>query len=202
MPYGGDKLPPEEIARLLYHEGGFRDFDLIEMTATVLAESQGYTQAYNDNTDSRGRVQSRDVGLGQINIRRREVGTKKERDLHDPVKNVRAIRKLFDTRETLTKRRRFNPWYAYTLGWATFPEWWVYRSKEVARAKGLPREWIPTGRYLHEAIVGVANFYANEFHVPHFQLTLPREPAKPKAKPFDGEGRRPRKNRGHGHGRD
>lgn len=201
MPYGGDKLAPEEIARLLYYEGGFRDHDLIEMTATVLAESQGYTKAYNDNTDPKGKVLSRDVGLGQINIRTREIGTKKEYDLQDPVKNVKAIRALFDTRETLTKRRRFNPWYAYTLGWATFPEWFVFRSKEAAKARNLPREWVPTGRYIHEAIVGVANFYASEYKIPNFHVQLPPEPKAPKKRPADDVGPRPVKNKGRGRGK-
>lgn len=197
MPYGGDRLEPYEIAELL-HNVGFRDLDLVEMVATVLGESGGYTAAYNDNRDNSGRVISRDVGLGQINIPRRHIGTRREKNLQNPIKNVKAIKRLFDTRETLTKRRRFNPWYAFTKGWATFPHWWVFRSADVAKAQGLPREWIRTGRYIHQAIVGVANFYARKHGLRPFPfVTLPEEPPKPTLRPLK-DGPRPKPNKGRG----
>ena len=37
MPFEGGQLQPSEIAALLHAEG-FRDFDLVEMTATILGE--------------------------------------------------------------------------------------------------------------------------------------------------------------------
>ena len=250
MPFEGGQLQPSEIAALL-HEAGFRDFDLVEMTATILGESKGYIRAYNDNEEinpklkkgdrvllppklvdgvfksgplhkvewahaaskvarlENGRkyqwhelrkVTSRDVGLGQINIPARDIGTRREAKLYDPKENIRAVRRLFDTRESLARRRRFNPWYAYTNGWATFPEWWVYRSKEAARASGKPREWVPTGRYLHAAIVGVANYYAETYGIrPEPLLQLPDPPPQP-GKPPLGDGPRPVPNRGRGRG--
>lgn len=191
MPFEGKVLQPSEIAALL-HKVGFRDFDLVEMTATLLAESQGYVRAYNDNVDERtGKVKSRDVGLGQINIPARYVGTKREAQLYDPETNIRAVKALFDTRETLIKRRRFNPWYAFTLGWATFPEWWVFTKKE-------PRRWAPTGRYIHQAIVGVANFHGRHYGIdPSPLVALPEAPARPTKRP-QGDGPRPVPNRGRG----
>lgn len=190
MPFEGKILQPSEIAELL-HQLGWRDFDLVEMTAVILAESQGYVRAYNDNVDARGRVKSRDVGLAQINIPARYIGTKREAALYDPLTNLKAARALFQTRVTLTKRRRFDPWYAFTLGWATFPEWWVFTKKE-------PRHWAPTGRYIHQAIVGVANFYGRHYGiVPAPLVALPDAPPCPAKRP-QGDGPRPRPNAGRG----
>lgn len=198
MPFAGTKLAPETIAEKL-HALGFRDLDLVEMVATILGESQGYTEAYNDNVDSRGRVLSRDVGLGQINIRARDIGTARERKLYDPDYNLREVKRMFDTRETLVKRRRFNPWYAFTKGWATFPGWWIYTSKEASERTGQPRHWAPTGRYLHKAVVGVANFYARHYGLtPRPFLDLPEEPPVPRKPPLNKVGPRPVENDGRG----
>lgn len=202
MPYAGRQIPASEIAEMLW-DLGWRDTDLIDMTATILGESGGWTEAYNDNLDSKGRVTSRDIGLAQINIRARDIGTSRERKLKDPKYNLQQARKLFDTRETLVKRRRFNPWYAFTTGWATFPEWWVFRSAEAAKARNLPREWTPTGRYLHQALIGVTNFYAKKYGITHPDpfVKLPDPPKMP-SKPPKGDGPRPVKNKGRGtHGR-
>jgi len=242
--YAGEQLAPSEVARRL-HKAGFRDFDLVEMLATLLGESNLYTSAWNDNLapagaalkrgdrvrfeedkldgvatvewsspktrtarvagadrafswDDARKILSRDIGLGQINIRAKDIGTKREMDLRVPANNIRAIKALFDTRETLVKRRRFNPWYAYTKGWATFPEWFVFSTAEQAEATGVARHWKPTGRYIHKAVVGVANFYAEEFGIqPGQLLSLPAEPEKPKKRPF-GDGPRPKENKGRG----
>lgn len=191
MPFDGTQLQPYEIAELL-HRLGWRDLDLVEMTATILAESWGYVRAFNDNVDEKGRVKSRDVGLAQINIPARYIGTKRETALYEPVKNLTAARKLFDTRMTLTKRRRFQPWYGYTLGWATFPGWW-YATKDP------PRQWKPSGQYLHKAIAGVANFHAKRYGVEPYPLVyLSPRPPVPATKPKPGEGR-PIPNKGRGH---
>lgn len=191
MPFEGPQLQPQDIAREL-HKLGFRDFDLVEMTATILGESQGFQYAYHDNMDAHGKIKTRDVGLAQINIPARYIGTKKEQELYKVGTNLRAARALFMTRETLTKRRRFNPWYAFTTGWATFPEWWVFTKAE-------PRHWAPTGRYLHQAVVGVANFYASELGIeyPRPFLRVPPAPLIPSKRP-PGDGPRPAMNHGRG----
>ena len=197
MGYAGDLLSPEKIAEKLWSHG-WRDVELVQMLATVLGESGGYTEAWNDNLDERGRLKSRDVGLAQINIRAKDVGTPREHRLRDPDYNLARARELFDTRETLRRRRRFNPWYAYTKGWALFPNWWIMRTKETAKAKKLPREWVPTGLYLHRAVVGVANFYARKFDLePRPFVTHPERPDRPPFIPHD-DGRRPKENNGQG----
>jgi lysozyme-like protein len=182
----GKQLPPKAIAELCWKQG-WRDLDLVKIVATCLAESQGYTRAYNDNVRD-GKTDSRDVGLFQINIRARHIGTRLERDLYDPVRNVQAARKLFDTRMTLTKRRRFQPWYAYTLGWATFPEWWVWSVKRG--------EWVETGLYLQKAVRGVANMYADKFGHQGDLVYLREKPARPRFTPRDVSLYRPRINTG------
>lgn len=239
--FKGRQLQPVELAMRL-HKVGFRDFDLVEMVATLLSESWGYTHAFNDNEadvgtplkrgdkvrlpgttgtalgqvlrsdrkrrrafvrypsqtdtwlrwDELRKVLSRDCGLGQINIPTRKIGTADEVRLYTVDTNLRAVKALFDARVTLTKRRRFNPWYGYTLGWATFPGWWVWTKRE-------PRHWAPTGRYLHQALVGVTNFYAFKLGVvyPDPFVQLPEAPPKP-TRPAAGGGVRPRENRGRG----
>jgi len=238
VPYAGEQLGAADVAGRL-HRLGFRDLDLVEMLATLMGESNLYTEAWNDNLAEAGaalkrgdkvliqgdllanvytvtrvgavhiwlgnrpeergnlrKVLSRDVGLGQINIPARDIGTQRELDLRDPDKNLRAVRALFDTRETLVRRRRFNPWYAYTKGWATFPEWWVFSTREQAEATGAPRHWKPTGRYIHKAIVGVANFHAQRLGIASL-VALPDEPPKPTKRPV-GDGPRPEPNKGRG----
>jgi hypothetical protein len=194
MPFEGRQLQPAEIAERLW-KVGFRDFTLVEMVAVCLSESQGFTHARNDNVGEDGQIRSRDVGLFQINIPVRDIGTKRERDLYGVDANIRAARKLFDTIERRfpkVKRRRFNPWYAFTLGWATFPGWWVFTKKTD------PRRWDPTGRYIQKAVVGVANFYASRYQLtPRPFVELPAPPPKPTKRP-PGDGPRPVKNDGRG----
>lgn len=191
MPLAGLKLEPELIAEKL-HALGFRDMDLVEMTATILSESWGWTRAYNDNKDAKGRTISRDCGLGQINIPARLIGTRAEEKLYDPDYNLKQVVRLFRTRRTLRLRRRLQPWYGFTTGWAIFPEWWVY-------TKALPHHWVPTGRYIHIALTGVANFYAKHYRLkPQPFFPIPAPPPMPTRAPQDGVGPRPKPNDGQG----
>ena len=53
--------------------------------------------------------------------------------------------------------RQLQPWVAYTSGWALYPEAWAW-------SKVLPDTWVATGRYLHKAIRGVANYHYKAGH--------------------------------------
>lgn len=103
----GKQLQPRDIAAGLYGVG-FRDaLVLSDGVKVCLAESQGYTRAYNDNLDASGKVTSRDVGLMQINIPASGIGTAQEEDLYDSLSNFKAAWKLWF-------HRQFEPWVAYT----------------------------------------------------------------------------------------
>jgi hypothetical protein len=105
----GVQMQPRKIATLAY-AAGVRDFyELSRATAISLAESQGYTRAYNDNFDANGKLLSRDVGIFQINIPASQVGTSVEEALYDPAANVAAMKQLYDA-------RGWQPWVAYTTG--------------------------------------------------------------------------------------
>ena len=95
----------------------------------------------------------------QININASEIGTAAEEALmtssRDPNvwlpivnANIAAGRRLYES-------RKWEPWFAYTFGWATFPAWWTWH-QENGKAIG---PWMKTGRYLQRALVGVANFH-------------------------------------------
>ena len=103
----GTQLGPRKLAELAY-SAGVTDFkDVARATAIGLAESQGYTRAYNDNLDANGNVISRDVGIWEINIPASEIGTSVEENLYDPVQNAAAMAQLHS-------RRGWQPWVAYT----------------------------------------------------------------------------------------
>lgn len=104
----GTQLQPRDIAESLYAVG-FRDALVLSTAVKVcLAESQGYTRAYNDNFGPDGvTVTSRDVGLMQINIPASGIGTAQETDLYDTVTNLKAAFKLWS-------HRQFEPWVAFT----------------------------------------------------------------------------------------
>jgi hypothetical protein len=103
----GAQMQPRKIAQLAYGVGITDFYELARATSIALAESQGYTRAYNDNFDANGKLLSRDVGIFQINIPASQVGTAIETDLYDPAKNVAAMKRLFDA-------RGWQPWVAYT----------------------------------------------------------------------------------------
>jgi hypothetical protein len=146
----GERITPRYIAQYCWDQG-WRDKDLIIAVATCLSESQGYIEAVNDNVDKEtGQIKSRDCGLFQINIPKNQVGTIMEDRLYEPEYNVYRAWKLYES-------RGFQPWYGYTLGYATSPKWWTYSEKY--------KEWRRTGRYIQRAVKGVANFYGNELEI-------------------------------------
>lgn len=228
MPLAGKQLLPREIAA-----EGHRHWtgnDLVKMVATCLGESAGFVGAWHDNTDEDGNVLSRDLGLMQINRPGRTVGTPEEFTLRTESKtraeyapvvgtNVDEAVKLYLQPGPNTGYRRWQPWVAYTTGWATFPAWWVWHHDARGKAVG---PWLPTGRYLQKAIAGVANMHllitkdmdgiqavalarsrARYFGVadavPAIRngvVAWDMVPQKPYAPPRDGEGPRPRPNDG------
>jgi hypothetical protein len=134
----------------------------VKATATAIAESHCSLGAWHDNIDKagdEGRILSRDCGLAQISIDGGKIGSSLEASLRteslDPAvylpvakANVRAAYKLWE-------RRKWQPWVAYTSGWAMWPEAWAWH-----RVDGEPAgPWVPSGRYLHQAIRAVANWH-------------------------------------------
>lgn len=141
----------------------------VEGTATFLAESHGSVGAWHDNLDANGAITSRDCGIPQINIRAQAVGTSDEFSLRTESLDVAVYipvaahaceiaARLYQEpwiRDGQTTIREWQPWVAYTSGWALYPEAWVWH-----RAEGKPiGPWIATGRYLHQAIRAVANWH-------------------------------------------
>lgn len=103
----GTQYQPRDIAAFLYAVG-FTDAQVLSDAIKVcLAESQGYDKAYNDNLGPDGMVSSRDVGIMQINIAAKDIGTQVEFDLYDVKNNVTAAFKLWS-------KRGFEPWVSYT----------------------------------------------------------------------------------------
>lgn len=225
----GHSLMPREIADI--GRDHWKDYELTKMVATTLGESAGYIGAYHDNLDGAGDVASRDCGLMQDNIVARLIGTDTEmslrttstdRDEYLPVarSNIDWGFGLYSAawkRDGKTDIRRWQPWVAYTTGWATFPEWWVWQQKD-----GQPvGPWVPTGRYIQRAIAGQMNrhiiivrdwepsdglhyakMYAQHFGVTQGEpvisngLVAWKVPPKPTADPADGVGPRPKLNNG------
>lgn len=108
-------LQPREALRLVYDNGIFDLLDAVTFVAIGRAESLLGVNAWHDNLDAAGNVLSRDVGWLQINIPKDAIGTQRETDLHDPVKNVQAAIRLFNT-SVGGDIRRFQPWAAYNSG--------------------------------------------------------------------------------------
>ncbi len=155
MPLPGKPLEPGDLARLC-HEAGWRDLELVKAVAVCLSESNGYPLAYHDNT---GDKPSRDIGLFQINIPYEKVGTQYEKDLYAVEANIARARALYES-------RGWQPWFGYTNGYAMSTDWF--------RADGKR-----SGRYLHRALRGVANFYAQETGVQPVPLFKKLTPPKP-----------------------
>lgn len=158
MPYAGQQLQPRDCASLVNLHW---PQNKTKALATLLAESQGYIEAYHLNFDTDGvTLLSEDCGIMQVNVRAADVGGARATQLlTDPVYNVGEARKLYDApwiRDGVTDKRRFEPWVSYTSGWATFPEFWVWHQEA-----GVPvGPWVPTGRYIQKAIAGVANWHS------------------------------------------
>jgi hypothetical protein len=203
----------------------------VKATATAMAESALSIGAWHDN-EKDGKITSRDCGLYQINIPAEQIATAVENSLRTDSKDeavfMRVARTNVDaayrkytapwTRDGKPDMRRWQPWYAYTTGWATFSKAWVWK-----QTGGEPTgPWTETGRYLHKAIRAVANWHyliAKDMDeteavdeaqrlAAHFgiddatfswsdrTLVTCRYPAAPTAPPADGIGPRPTRNDG------
>lgn len=176
---------------------------------------------------------SRDCGLYQINIPAKNVNTSVEYSLrsestdpaeYEPVRdaNIKRASDMYNTvwvRDGKTDIRRWQAWVAYTTGWATFPEWWVWR-----HVNGIPQgPWVKTGRFIHRAVAGQMNYhlvilkdwneqqalyygkrYAAHFGITQGKLVINKQgivtwdsiPSMPSAPPADGVGPRPKSNNG------
>lgn len=166
----GKQLLPREFVSVC--AGGWSGDDLIKMTAVIFAESQGFVGAYNDNEDENGKTTSRDCGVLEINIPADDIGTSieskyrtvsKDPAEYEPVvqNSIVAATALFHAsweRNGKMDIRRFEPWHAYTSGWATFPYAWVWH-QDPSKPKAQWGPWYATGRYLHRAICGVENYH-------------------------------------------
>ena len=149
MPYAGVQLMPRDICALVApHFPNSK----IKAVAVALGESQGYVGAthVNDNDTT-------DLGLFQINTPNEEVPGNVL--LTDAKANVDAAYALYEQpwiRNGKQDVRRWQPWVAYTSGWATFPYAWVWHQDPNGNPIG---PWLKTGRFLHRAIAGVANWH-------------------------------------------
>ena len=150
-------MQPYELARIFDDAGWEGAKQLVEIVAVSLAESQGYTHAVNDNLDKNGEVLSRDCGVLQYNIPASAVGTQRELELYDPVKNAAAGFVLY-------KQRGLQPWVAYNRGIAMDQRWWTAEGK-------------PTGRYLYRAMHGVRRYLTEKTGSPlRFDWYIPSLP--------------------------
>lgn len=230
----GKQLQPRDIAAAL--EAAWKrakkpipDITLCRLTADALGESKGYVGALNDNRNEAGDVWQRDCSFMQIGIAARYIGTAVEARLRteskDPAVYEPVVAHVADaacnlfyspwTRDGKPTIRAHQPWFADTLGWATWPEWWVW-------ARPWLDHWAATGRYIQKAIAGVANHKLVNKHAAsdsalrtavalqeHFGVagTLgidkkrgivvwTSSPRKPTTPPPDGVGPRPRPNDG------
>jgi len=224
MPFAGDQLQPREVVDLVNEQW---PQNRVKATAVILAESQGFVGAYHLNFAPDGAtLLSEDCGLMQINVNAKDIPSPREERLFtDAAYNVAEGRQLYDapmTRDGKPDKRRFQPWVAYTSGWATFPEFWTWHQEN-----GVPvGPWVPTGRYIQKAIAGVANWHqiiaetmtaaealafaevmGGRFGVPvlpvlvtqkttGFRLVTFTAPRRPAAPPADGVGPRPVPNSG------
>lgn len=120
MPLAGTRMLPRDIAELCWNQG-WRDENTITAVCVVLAESSGYTQATNVNTDG-----SIDRGLWQINSKAHPQVT--EAQAFDPVFSTAYARKLY-----VQRGYKFTAWYAYTSG--------VYKRQRDTATKGVYNYW-------------------------------------------------------------
>ena len=230
MPLGtGVQLLPRQIAEYGDAAGWHDDVELTKMVATSLGESQGFLSAWHPNLATDGKtVVSQDDGLMQINIPASEVGGAVDQALRtsshdkptwDPVATHNTIVGFQLYNEPFGEgHRHWEPWVSYTEGWATFSAWWVWAQNAAGKSVG---PWNKTGRYVHRAIIGVANYHlAVKKDMPnakavglaatladHFDVTgtvgirgglveWTLVPPKPTAPPTDGVGPRPIPNHG------
>ena len=165
MPYAGKQVAARDIAREARNY--WQNYELTKAVATCLAESKGSVGAYNDNDN-----ETRDCGAYQINIPGSKVGTATEFNLRTESFEVDTWLEVFQNnvgtafdmysrawvRDGHQDIRRWQAWYAYTTGWAMFPQVWVWRHAKDENDELVPvGPWVPTGRYIHKAIAGQMN---------------------------------------------
>jgi hypothetical protein len=167
MPLAGKTLMPRDgAAALAVYFGHVGDVELTKGVATGLGESQLSVGAWHDNPSTDGtHIVSRDCGWMEHSIDASLIGTAQEAALRSVSTDPAVYTPVVDTGARLTWEkynqpwtrngrrdiRRWQPWFAYTLGWATFPEWWVWEHGVGP--------WVSTGRYVQRAICGVANHW-------------------------------------------
>ena len=162
MPLLGKQLLPRDFAAAC--AAHWTGTELVKAVAVGFGESDLFVGAYNDNGNG-----TRDSGIFEINIEHDAIGTPLEYkyrtpslvpDIYEPVvaASVNEAFALYNSpfeRNGKSDIRRWEPWFAYTEGIATFPYAWVYD-----QTHGVPTgPWSKTGRYLHKAICGVANYH-------------------------------------------
>lgn len=163
----GHVLMPREIGEEAHNY--WQGYELTKSIATCLAESTGALGAYHDNYADAAMtiLASRDCGAYQKNIPASAVGTDLEFSLRteSPLEadwrpvfktNVKAAAQLYNAPWAGGRKRLWQPWVAYTTGWARFPEWWVWHQDADGKPVG---PWMPTGRYIQRAIAGQMNMH-------------------------------------------
>jgi hypothetical protein len=120
MPLAGTQLTAREIAKVA-HQAGWRDENLIKAVAVALAESGGYTEATNTNSDG-----SIDRGLWQLNNKYQPQVS--DACAFDPACATREAYKIYRDRSYT-----FNPWAAYTSG--------AYKKHLAAATRGICNYW-------------------------------------------------------------
>lgn len=161
MPYAGKTLMQREVVALAAPHWPNQK---VKATATAIAESHCSLGAWHDNPRDDGSIASRDCGLFQINIDGDEIGSAREGRLRTesliPADYLDVARENVREAYGLWSRRKWQPWVAYTSGWAMFPEAWAWHHITDEHGKSKPAgPWVPAGRYLHQAIRAVANWH-------------------------------------------
>jgi hypothetical protein len=204
------------------------------MTGKVHLEPDGPIETHPPESSV---ITTRDCGLYQINIPASKVGTpyedtlrtdSLEPEIYEPVlqANVARAKTMYSVdwmRGGSLEIRRWQPWVAYTSGWATFPEFWVWRQDADHNPVG---PWVKTGRYIQRAIAAQMNYhilivkdwtvqnalYYGKRYADHFNVKAPLKASKetpghpsivgfvtpeaPTEPPADGVGPRPIPNNG------
>lgn len=171
MPYYGKQIIQRSVVSLVAVHWPNKK---VEATATFCGESNRFLGALHDNFGDDGEIRSRDCGLAQINISRAQIGSGDEERLRTESLveseymnvaryNVKRAYELYDEPwvfpDGMHEKRQWQPWVAYRSGWAIYPEFFCIHRDPITHEPVMPFAWVPTGRYLHQAIRGVANWH-------------------------------------------
>ncbi len=118
-------------------------------------------------------VTSQDCGVTQNNITAEQIGTDAEWTLRTlstvPAEYMAVARHCVQVaywkyeepwvRDGKPTIRQWGPWEAFDSGWALYPEFFVIHRDPLTHEPATPFTWVPTGRFLHIAIRGVANWH-------------------------------------------